>query len=72
MATDGASAPLPAREDLPQPAGVVRVVTNEPIAVPVDANSPSALWRSWLSERPWIAPVALLGAAAAYLLLRRR
>ena len=54
-----------------QPAGTIRVVTETPVEVP---RTPGALagWRGELSRRPWLAPAAILGLLAAYLLFGRR
>ena len=56
----------------PQPTGSIRLMTDTP--VPIDASEPALLAaaRIQLSRRPWIAPAIVLGAAAAFLLLRNR
>ena len=54
-----------------QPAGSIQVVTATPVEV---SRTPGALdgVRAELSRRPWLAPAAILGLLAAYLLFRRR
>ena len=54
-----------------QPAGRIRVVTEAPVAVPRTPDDPAGM-RAELSRRPWLAPAAILGLVAAYLLFGRR
>jgi hypothetical protein len=51
--------------------GRIHVVTPEPIAVAAHPGALAPLGAA-ISRRPWIFPAALLGSAAAYLLLRHR
>jgi hypothetical protein len=54
-------------------AGTVRIMTEEPLEVSPDPREDErAPWQRELRRRPWIVPAVLLGAAAAYFLLRRR
>lgn len=54
-------------------AGTVRIMTEEPLSVSPDPREDErAPWQRELRRRPWIVPAVLLGAAAAYFLIRRR
>lgn len=53
------------------PFGRIQIVTSQPIPLEADPG-PAARIRAEISRRPWIFPAALLGAAAVYLLARRR
>jgi len=69
-----AGEPPPTTEtNSPPVAGTVQIMTEEPLEVSPDPYEDGrAPWMRALRRRPWIVPAALLGAAAAYLLLRRR
>lgn len=59
-------------DDIPQPAGTVRVVTDVPVEIDADEPPLLAAARIQLRRRPWVVPAVALGTAATFLLLRHR
>lgn len=53
--------------------GTVRLMTEEPVELPRDgAGGLGQEVSRIVNRRPWLVPAVLLGAAMAYLLVRRR
>ena len=57
------SAPVP---------GTVRIMTSEPIEMPLSAAGGQGSIAEQIEQRPWVVAVALLALAGFFLLLRRR
>jgi hypothetical protein len=70
---EGAEAEAGASEgpDGPVP-GVVRLMTSEPIEMPLSAAGGQSSLAEQLEERPWLVAAGMLAVLGFFLLLRRR
>jgi hypothetical protein len=53
-------------------AGTVRLMTEDPFEIDDTETEPGQRWAGLTTEKPWLIPVALVGIAVAFLVLRRR
>jgi hypothetical protein len=51
--------------------GTVRIMTSEPVEMPLSAAGGQSSLAEQIEERPWLVAVALLGLLGVFLLLRR-